>query len=76
MYSPSHGTLRQTLEALPALEARHGILVDSIYAQCYRYGSSGRRRLFRYRLTREPDGTVAHRSDCRRAGGRLDLMLA
>ena len=75
LYSPSHGTLFQMLKALPALEASHGVLVDSIYAQCYRFGSSGRRRRFRYRLTREPDGTVAHRSDCGGAGGRLDLML-
>jgi hypothetical protein len=74
LYSPSHGTLRRMLQALPALEQAHGILVDSIYAPCYRFGSGGRRRRFQYRLEAAPDGAVAYRG-CWAAGRRPELML-
>ena len=74
LYSPSHGTLRKMLEELPALERKHGTLVDSIYAQCYRFGSGGQRRRFQYRLEEAPDGTAAYRG-CWAEGRRPELML-
>ena len=74
LYSPSHGTLRKMLEELPAIEKQHDALIDSIYAQCYRFGSGGQRRRFQYRLEEAPDGTVTYRG-CWAEGRRPELML-
>jgi hypothetical protein len=76
LYSPSHGTLKAMLEDVPRLEREDSFTMDSIYADCYRFGSSGRSRKFQYdRLAEEADGTVTYRNPCGGRDGEPQLMI-
>jgi hypothetical protein len=63
LYSPSHGTLKDMLEDLPRLEEEGNFTVDNVYAQCYRFGSSGQQRRFQYHLV-EDSGDVRLVNEC------------
>ncbi len=58
LFSPSHGTLKELLLDMPAIEKEHNSSIHNIYADCSRFGSNGQKRRFQYKLVEEPDGTV------------------
>ena len=64
LYSPSHGTLRELLLDMPALEKEANTSIHQIYADCSRFGSAGQKRRFQYRLIEEADGTVNYVNGC------------
>jgi hypothetical protein len=75
LYSPSHGTLRAMIEDMPRIERDYGFAADNIYAKCHRFGSSGQRRKFQYRLVEAADGTVHYRTRCGGRDGSPQLMI-